>query len=48
MGYKDENTKHRVGITIPKKGYTCPFCKGNIPVKASFVICNHCNKVVRQ
>ena len=46
MGYKDENTKHRVGISMPSKGYKCPYCNENIPVKASFIICTKCKKVI--
>lgn len=47
MGYKDENTKHRVGISAPQKGYTCPKCGDDkIKTKATFVICPSCKKTV--
>lgn len=46
MGYKNENIKHRAGISIPSKGYECPHCKGKIKTKATLVICPSCKKVV--
>jgi uncharacterized Zn finger protein (UPF0148 family) len=47
MGYKDENTKHRVGISAPQKGYTCPKCgEDKIKTKATFVVCPSCKKTV--
>ncbi|AGO47467.1 hypothetical protein Phi13:2_gp063 [Cellulophaga phage phi13:2] len=46
MGYKDENIKHRMGFNTSKPKYKCPYCKGGIGVKASFVSCPTCKKVV--
>jgi len=47
MGYKDENTKHRVGVLTPKKGFKCPKCGDDkIKVKATLVVCPSCKKIV--
>lgn len=46
MGYKDENIKHRLGVNISKPKYICPYCKGGIGVKATFVSCSTCKKVI--
>lgn len=47
MGYKDENIKHRQGITDKPK-YQCPECKKplSIPKKTFMVICGSCKKTV--
>ena len=47
MGYKDENIKHRQGIALPSKTYTCPHCGGTIRKKAFMVVCPSCKKVVK-
>ena len=47
MGYRDENVKHRQGVSMPTKGYICPKCKDDkIKTKASLVVCPSCKKVV--
>ncbi|AGO48491.1 hypothetical protein Phi18:2_gp42 [Cellulophaga phage phi18:2] len=46
MGYKDENIKHRKGVDLSKPKYKCPNCKAGISVKASFVSCSGCKKVI--
>ena len=44
MGYKDENIKHRQGITETPK-YKCPHCGHalSIPKKVFMIICGKCN-----
>lgn len=46
MGYKDENIKHRLGVNTSKPKYKCPYCGCEIGVKASFVSCSTCKKVI--
>lgn len=46
MGYKDENIKHRLGISLPFSGYSCPNCGEKIKVKATFVTCSKCKSVI--
>jgi ribosomal protein L37AE/L43A len=45
MGYKNENLKHRMGISGKPK-YQCPHCKKALQInKVPFMlICSSCNK----
>lgn len=48
MGYKNENLKHRLGVTQAK--YKCPKCNKPLGIdKPKFmIICSSCNTLIRE